>query len=128
MTKLPHDACVGVENKVMAVKLSEEPLHSDRPQPTQKRRELKGRDAADSKHVYRLRIVTEHQRTALGRTPPQTLFSERNLPIPKVHTDVGIKQSKPINGRKRRSGPNAGQVIDRSNNLPRAIRWSRHLP
>src|SRR6266566_9537808 len=125
MTKLPLDARIAVEDKLMAVKLPEKPLQPHRPQPTQNAGQLERRNAADSKHIHRLGVIAEHQRPAFGRTPPQTLFSERDLPILKVHTNIGIKQSKPIDGGKRRSRRNTGDVIDRSDELPGAIRLSR---
>src|SRR5713226_9405729 len=125
MTKLPHDTRVAVEDKLMAVELPEKPLRPDRSQPAQYTGQFERRDTIDSEHVQWLDVVAEHQWPTLGRTPPQALLSERNLPILKVHTDVGIKQSKPINGRKRRSGRNARNVIDRSDELPRAIGLSR---
>src|SRR5437016_9771427 len=121
-TELPHDIGVGLKDKVMASQLPQKPLYPDRPQPTQNARQLERRNAIDSKHVHRLGVVAEHQRPAFDGAPPQALFAKRNLPILKVHTDIGIKQSNSIDGRKRRSGRNSGNVIDRTDELPRTIR------
>src|ERR1700674_4053842 len=104
----------------MAVKLPEKPLRPDRSQPTQYAGQFERRNAVDSKHVHRLDVVTEHQRPAFDGAPPKALFAERDLPILKAHTDIGIKQSNSIDGRKRRSGRNSGDGIDRSDELPRA--------
>src|SRR5579859_7827372 len=95
----------------MAIELSEEPFNSDGSEDTQKAWELKRGNPANSKHIYRLSVVAEHERPTGHGTPPQGLSPERDLPIVKSQTDIRIEQLKMIDARSWRWESRHGNAI-----------------
>jgi len=76
----------------MAGELAEEEFCPHRPKPVKKGGQFERHDSVNAEHLDWLRIVAVQHRAAIARPPPQTLLTERCLPIVEIQTDVGVQK------------------------------------
>src|SRR5690348_12560659 len=79
---------------LLSVELTEEQFDAHRPKKSQNAWQLEWRDAAHAKHSDWVGVVAEHHRSARIRTPPQALLAVGDLPVMKIHANVGIEEAK----------------------------------
>src|SRR5215470_17929706 len=120
-SKLPNDSGIGLKNELPTGELSEKPFKANRPQPAEDAGQLERRNAINAKEVQRFGVVAEHHWAALGWTPPQALLSKRELPALHIEADVRVQKLQAVDAGIRSCRRKAWNVVDRKNELPRAI-------
>src|SRR5215469_13474 len=87
------NCCVGSGvDKVVAAELSDKGLQSHGPEELQKTWQNEWRNPADTEHIDRLGVGTEHHGATIARTPVQTLLAKTDLPVAKRQASVSLKQ------------------------------------
>src|SRR5712664_185434 len=99
LSELPESVltCWGVHaQELVARKLPREKVHPNVTENFENPRKPEWCAATDAKHRDRLRVIAEQKRAPFVRPPPETLFTERDLPIRKCHSDIGIEKTKAV--------------------------------
>src|ERR1700732_4906007 len=78
--------------KVLSAVLPHKKVHSHRAKPLKNPWQFERRDPIDTKHVQRRRIVAEHQRPSIARSPAKTLFAKAEFPIRQRQADIRVQQ------------------------------------
>src|ERR1035438_10446662 len=77
----------------MTLKLTKEELRPNRPHQSQYPGQFKWRNSIQLEHHHWLGVIAQHHGSRCVRSPPLRLLSKRNLPITKIHSDVGLRAS-----------------------------------
>src|SRR5258708_14180344 len=134
LSELPESYLSGCRvhtQELVARKLPGESFHANVPKDSQNSGQPEGRVAADSKHGDGLHVIAEKKRAAFVRTPPKTLFTERDLPVRNCHSDVGIVKTEAVGGCDgccwRSRGQDVRRADERQDRLGRRTRGGRVL-
>src|SRR5215472_6330290 len=94
----------------MSGELTEEKFHPHRPEPLKEGGQFQRCDSVNAEHLDRQRIIAEHHRAAVARSPPQALLPKSRLPVVEIQPYVSVKKLELID---RRYGSARRQFVPR---------------